>query len=202
VLTTQGVYEWLDGNLSWRFAAPPGIKLSVVPGDRKQELLIGGIGESVTIFQVGENAVLPASVEPPEDGPGWVRYGVGLQEFSGSDALQFGGNLRFAQTLWLNSMRWFIGVLRGTPAATTEEPNATTGDRLVVYTPKAGTRETSFWKTKREDLEESWRSDPLPGHILDVRVGDPKNELKPGILVLTSENGGKLRHLYFYAQAR
>jgi len=50
-----------------------------------------------------------------------------------------------------------------------------------------------------DDLEESFRSDPLPGRVLDVRVGDPHNDGKPGILVLTSENDDKDRRLLFFA---
>ena len=41
-----------------------------------------------------------------------------------------------------------------------DDPNATSGDRLVVYTPKFPSREKTFWESRADDMEEAWRSDP------------------------------------------
>jgi hypothetical protein len=93
-----------------------------------------------------------------------------------------------------------LGVAKGTPIKLPDNTMSTTGDKLVVYVPKFASRAKSFWQMKMEDFEEDWRSGPLPGRLLDVRVGDPKNDGKNGILVLTSENKDTEGHLYFYTQ--
>jgi len=86
----------------------------------------------------------------------------------------------------------------GRSAATPEDANATTGDRLVVYTPNYDSRDRSFWAMRSSDFDESWRSDPIPGRVLDVRVGDPQNSGKAGIALLTAENDDKDRRLSFF----
>ena len=67
-----------------------------------------------------------------------------------------------------------------------------------MLAPRTGKSDLDFWAAKPADMEDTWRSDPFPGRILDVRIGDPRNEGKDGILILTSEKNDKERHLYFY----
>ena len=122
---------------------------------------------------------------------------IGTQPYEGSK--DFTVNVRYMQSFWQNGKRWIVGLERGKPAPTPDDPNATTGDRLVVYTPKLSNRDKTFWQlTHSSDFDELWKSDALPGRVLDVRVGDPKNEGKDGILVLTSENDSTERHLTFF----
>ena len=115
-----------------------------------------------------------------------------------SEPLNFQPGVRFVQTYWSGKNKWFIGLAMGASAGIPEEPKATVGDRLVVYTPRYVSREKSFWETQPQDLEESWRSEILPGRVLDVRIGDPKNDGKIGILVLTADKNTLERRLHFY----
>lgn len=201
VVTTEGVYEWTGSGLSRLFNGPTELKLAFTIGGSPDQL-VAGAGDRAIAYEVGENDVHPSAVEPPSDGEGCTRYGLGTQEYPNDDAMNLESGARFVQSSWSGRERWLIGLVAGKPAGVPEFPKATTGDRLVVFTPKANAREKSFWSTQRSDLEESWRSDPLPGRVLDVRVGDPRNEGKEGILVLTAENNDKDRRLYFYAPSR
>ena len=111
----------------------------------------------------------------------------------------FTTNARFMQSYWRDRSKWEVCLEHGRSAPVEANPDATTGDRIVVYTPKLANRDKPFWKlTRADEFDLAWRSDPLPGRVLDVRVGDPKNEGKDGILVLTAENKDKERHLYFF----
>ncbi|HEV2471594.1 MAG TPA: hypothetical protein VGS41_02945, partial [Chthonomonadales bacterium] len=108
--------------------------------------------------------------------------------------------------IWTDQDKWLVGVSRGKQTEGTGPSAVTIGDRIVVFTPTFAARDKSFWQLPphglTQDMEEAWMSDPLPGHILDVRIGDPKNQGENGILVLTSENSGKDRHLYFFTPVR
>jgi hypothetical protein len=201
VVTTEGVYTWTGNGLSRLFAAPPGVRLSLVL-EKSLDQIVTGNGGGATAFQVEESGVRPLlSFDLPSDSPGYVHYGIGLQDFSGVEKMGIGAGVRYAQSFWTGRSKWFIGVARGKASPTQDLPTYTMGDQLVVFTPKFANKNKTFWESKQDDFEEAWRSDPLPGQILDVRVGDPKNEGKDGLLVLTLENGGKDRHLYFYTVA-
>ena len=197
VLTNAGVYAWAGDLLARLAPAPPDVKLSIVQEGRLDQMLVGS-GNGATAFEFANDDLKPSPIEPLEGG-GFVSMGVGMQEFNGSDGMTLGANIKYAQTFWRDRNHWMIGLVKGRSAPTTEAPNATTGDQLIVYTPKFGSRDKSFWETKLDDLEVAWKGEPLPGRVLDVRVGDPKNTGKPGILVLTSESDDKIRRLYFFA---
>ncbi len=197
IVTTEGVYENAGGSYARLFPAPAQVALAVSV-DKSPDQLLAGMGDSAVLYEVGDNDAHPSALESPSDGAGSVRFGIGNQELANPASLDFTSGVRAMQTYWSNRNRWMIGLLRGQPAGLTETPNATTGDRIVVYTPKLNNRDRAFWALKPADFEESWRSDPLPGLVLDVRVGDPKNEGKDGLLVLTADKDGRTRHLYFY----
>ncbi|HLK55713.1 MAG TPA: hypothetical protein VKU00_04075 [Chthonomonadaceae bacterium] len=198
VVTTEGIYSWTGQTLARLFACPVDMRLALMR-DKLPDLLVSGSGDQAVAFQVNEYDFQTYKSGPPTDGVGYVRFGVGTQEYPGKEKTQISPDVRYAQTYWTNRAKWVVGLMKGTPLTTSDVPNATTGDRLVIYAPKFSSRDKSFWSTKMEDFEENWRSEPLPGRVLDIRVGDPKNDGKEGILVLTAENKDKDRHLYFYA---
>ena len=197
VLTNAGVYAWAGESLSRLSAVPPDVKLGISQEGRLDQMLVGA-GDGTTSYEFINDEIRPSAVEPL-DGGGFVMMGIGSQEFNGAQNMTLGLNIRYAQSFWRDRYHWIIGVVKGDAAPTSDSPNATSGDRIVIYTPKFAAREKQFWATKMDEMEEAWRSDPLPGRLLDVRVGDPKNEGKPGVLILTSENKDKDRHLYFFA---
>ncbi len=195
IVTTEGIYEWTGGTFARLFESPTDTKLAILL-EKSPDQLLTGAGDKAIAYEVGDKDVHPSAGEPPEDGNGYVRFGVGTQD------LALVPGVRYAQSFWSNRNKWMIGLLRGKPAGLPDYPNATVGDRLVVYVPKFGSRDKTFWGCRTEDLEEAWRSEPLPGRVLDVRVGDPKNEGKDGILVLTAQNNDQERHLYFFTVAQ
>jgi hypothetical protein len=197
VVTTEGLYTWTGQTLSRLFSVPVDLRLALMR-DKTSDLLVSGSGDQSLAFQASEYEVRPFTSGPPTEGDGYVRFGVGTQEYPGIEKTQITSDIRYAQTYWTNRARWAVGLMRGSPLATPDAPNATTGDRLIIYAPKFSSRSKSFWAMKMDDFEENWRSEPLPGRVLDIRVGDPKNDGKEGILVLTAENNDKNRHLYFY----
>ena len=199
--TGEGIYGW-DGNALQRlYATPTNLRLALTFVNSPDMLLAGTGGNSV-LYQVGDREVIQAPPGLPPDPNGYVRFGVGTQEYQGADQLEIASGIRYVQSYWDTRNKWFIGVLKGRDASTATLPNYSTGDRIVVYTTKFGRQDSSFWTTAFKDMDETWRSEPLPGHILDVRIGDPKNDGKDGILVLTSENNDTQRHLYFYTVAK
>lgn len=198
VVINAGVYVWANNTLTRVAAAPPDAKIALVGLDRPLDQLIGGSGDTSIVYEFGENDLHAAKPEPL-GGNGYTRFGVGMQDFGGSDGLNLAPGVRYVQSIWSGKNKWIIGLVRGKADPSPDYPNATSGDRLVVYTPRLNNRDKSFWASKYDELEEAWRSEPLPGHVLDVRVGDPKNDGKNGILILTSENSDKDRHLYFFA---
>lgn len=196
IVTTEGVYIWNGDSFSRLYASPPNLRLALVLDGTPDQLVINS-GVNATPYEAGETDAHPSAFLLETTQAGYVRMAVGTQNYDGIK--DFMPNVRFAQSFWQGRNHWEIGLVRGRSAPTPEDPDATTGDSLVVYTPKMINRDKTFWKlTRTDDLEESWRSAPLPGHVLDVRVGDPKNEGHDGILVLTSENNSKDRHLYFF----
>lgn len=202
LVTTEGVYAWINKGLTRLYGAPVDIRLTLV-GDQTDDRLVAGQPDKAVAYEVGENYVRESTDGAPTNGGGYVRMGVGTQEYAGSSLVMLSKDIRYVQTLWEGrNKQWIVGLVKGSPAPTTEFPNATTGDRLVVYVPRFSTQKKSFWQYAFNDIatdfEEDWRSDPLPGRVVDIRIGDPRNEGKIGILVLTSENKEKEGHLYFY----
>jgi hypothetical protein len=198
IVTTEGIYEW-DGKTFGRIMpAPIGVKLALTL-DPKPDRLVTGNGDSALQFEVTETEVRQvAQFDLPPESAGYVRFGIGMQDFLGSESLMISAGARYVQSYWVNRKRWLIGVLRGEPMLTPGEATPTTRDRILVFTPRLASRDKSFWSCAPGDLEESWRSEVLPGRVLDVRVGDPRNDGREGLLVLTSENGDKDRRLYFF----
>lgn len=196
IATGEGIYEWDGRTYSRLFAAPPEIKLAMML-DKMPDQLVCGVGDGAVAYEIGPKDVHPATAEATDSG-GFVRYGVGTQDYAGAEGLLFTGAIRYTQSFWEGNRRWVIGRLPGKAAELKDFPAATTGDRLVVFIPKAGGKDKNFWATHADEMEEAWRGDPLPGRVLDVRVGDPKDENTIGILVLTAENQDKVYRLYYY----
>lgn len=193
ILTSEGFYAWMNGNYSRAFSVPRDVRAAVIPEKTPAQLIVGS-GDSATVREATDTDIRPSDWEPPQDGAGYVEFATGTQEPLPSFAL----GARVAQTYWQNRVKWIIGLIPGDPSNQPDFPNATVRDRLVVLTPKATARDKSYWATKPEDFEEAWRSDPLPGRVLDVRVGDPKNEGRDSILVMTAENNDKTRRLHCF----
>jgi hypothetical protein len=197
VATTEGIYQWTGGTFARLYSSPPGLKLALTLEGAQDQMLINA-GDNTRIYEAGDTDVHPSEFELTGDEVGYPHNGVGTQLYDGLK--EFLPSVRYVQTYWNTRYHWQIGVLRGKLNANLTNPDATTGDRLVVYVPKAETHDRPFWQLMRTDqYEESWRSPVIPGRILDVRVGDPRREGKIGILVLTAENDDRNRHLYFYA---
>ena len=197
VLTNSGIYTWSGSALQTVFARQlPDVKQSIVL-DNHPDMVVVGAGDGSAPFEFTQTEMRPAAREKLQ-GNGYARFGIGLQPFPGSDSVNLAPGIRYAQAIWTGRTKWLIGLVRGQPAPTVQDPTATKGDRLVVYTPKFQSHDKSFWDSRMDDLEEAWRGEPLPGRVLDVRVGDPHNDGKFGILVLTSENDDRDRRLIFF----
>jgi hypothetical protein len=200
IVTTEGIYEWSGQNLTRLFTAPTDLRLALVL-DSAHDQLVGGNGDNAVSYELGQDDIHPSEVEIAPEDDGYVRFGIGTQEIHEIPSLELLPGVRYVQSYWSKRDRWLIGVHKDERAGA---QNA--AEQVVVYTPTLASRDRSFWAMNRDHLsefvEEAWRSELLPGHILDIRVGDPKNEGKDGILVLTSENDGKQRHLYFYGLAQ
>ena len=195
IITTNDIYEWSDNLLTKIFPAPSGVKLAVESGDAPS-VFLAGLGDATVNYALTETEVRPLKTFAlPPEGTGYARLGIGTQDYKGADKMRLSSGARYVQSYWRGRSRWMIALLPGQATAGT---SATTGDKLVVYTPKFASRDKNFWIAGFDDLEEAWRSDPIPGRVLDVRVGDPKNEGRLGIVVLTAENNGKDRSLIFF----
>jgi len=203
VVTTEGIYAWMNKGMSRLFGAPLDPRLTLVSGeDDQDDRLVTGSGDTAAEYEIGANYVRESSDGAPTSGNGYVRFGSGLQDFLGAAKMVLAPDVRYVQSVWEGKAKWMIGVAKGVPVKLPDGTMSVPGDKLVVYVAKWASRNKSFWQMKMEDFEEDWRSDPLPGHVLDVRVGDPKNDGKTGILVLTSENKNTEGHLYFYMQEK
>lgn len=199
VMTTMGLYAWNQNSLLRLASVPPDVKIAIAQSGRLDSFLVGA-GNGTTPYEFLENEVRPITQSLPSE-DGYARSGVGTQSFQGSENLKLPGDLRYVQSAWNGRIRWLIALQRGTPAPTASDPDATSGDRLVVFVPRISARDKNFWTTRFEDMEEVWRSEPLPGKVLDVRVGDPKNEGKPGIVALISEKDGRESRILFFGIA-
>ncbi|GEM_PF-7111081 len=192
IVTTEGVYHWENGSYSRAFSVKEA-RATVIFEKTPAQLIIG-TGDSATVREVTDADLRPSDFEPPLDGPGYVKLGTGMQE----SLPPFVSGVRYAQSYWQNRVKWIIGVVPGEPSTLPDFPNATMRDRVVVLTPKSESRDKSYWAMKPADFEEAWRSEPLPGRVLDIRIGDPKNDGREGILVLTAENNDKSFRLHCF----
>ena len=200
VLTNSGIYTWSSGTLQPVFARQlPDVKQSIVL-DHRLDMVVVGAGDGSSAFEFSQTEMRPAAKDRLL-GNGYAHFGIGMQAFPGSDTVLLAPGIRYVQSIWTGRMKWLIGLIRGRAAGTVLDPAATTGDRLVVFTPKFQSRDKSFWECKMDDFEQAWQSDPLVGRVLDVRVGDPHNDGKTGILVLTAENEDKDRRISFFVGA-
>jgi hypothetical protein len=177
-------------------ALPPNAPGSAPPPLMDQMVI--NSGDNAALFEAGDANVHPSEFQLTGDEIGFPHNGIGTQNFEGLK--EFLPGVRYVQTYWRDRYHWHIGVLRGKPNTNLkDQPDATVGDRLVVYVPKAENREKPFWQLVRPDqYEESWRGPEVKGRILDVRVGDARRDGKVGIMVLTAENDDRERHLYYY----
>jgi len=201
IVATDGVFVWQNSSISKLFNSPLEVRLALVLGEQESDdRLVCGAGDTATSYEVGDTRASLSTEGAPTTGGGYARFGVGLQIFPGVDKMLLDRDVRYVQSIWEGKYKYMVGLAKGTPSPTPQNPAATTGDRLVVYVPRFASRSKSFWQTQLTDFEEDWRSEPLPGHVLDIRFGDPKSEGKSGILVLTSENKDQEGHLYFYTQ--
>ena len=203
VVTTEGVYAWMKGTLTRLFAAPPEVHFSLVLHDQDiDDRLVAGAGDSAAAFEIGPNFAKESNEGAPKTGAGYFRSGAGNQQFPGAPGMMIEPDVRYMQSIWDGKYKFIVGLAKGSAAPTPANPNATTGDRIVVYAPKFASKSKSFWQLSHDEFEEDWRSEPLPGRVLDVRIGDVKNDGKIGILVLTAQNKDQEGRLYFFTQDR
>jgi hypothetical protein len=195
IVTTEGFYTWNSGGLARLYAAPPNLKLALTLEGALDRMVIN-FGDSSALYEAGDTDIHPSDLQLNGTEEGYPRYGIGTQRYDGIQ--DYVTNVRYAQTFWSGRYRWQIGLLRGKTANLRDLPDATIGDSVVVYVPKAANKDKVFLQLRADQYDEVWRSPALPGRVLDVRVGDPKREGKLGILVLTSENNDQDRHLHFY----
>ncbi len=200
VIASEGILEWNGKDFERVSPAPIGVKGEILMG-RRLCVLMAGAGDQTTTYEfVGNEVRVTKDFVVPQEEDTFLRFAIGSQDFPGSEALRLGAGTRYIQSHWKGQNRWMIGLLTGRLVPLQDDPKATVGDRVVVYAPRQGTPEKTFWASSFGDLEEVWRSEALPGKILDVRVGDPRNDGKEGIMVLVSENEGKERRLYFFGK--
>lgn len=197
IVAADGVFEWNGKELERIALSPVGVKMGVLRG-KQPCLMVAGAGDASSSYAF-EGAELKQIAEftPPSDNETYAFYGCGTQTYPGSELLRIGGGAQYIQSYWKNLNYWMIGRVPGKLAPLPDNPKATMGDSLVLLTPKLSGAAKSFWATLPGDMEEAWRSDSFPGRILDVRVGDPKNEGVDGIMVLVATNDEKERRLYF-----
>jgi hypothetical protein len=196
IATTEGIYQWTGGTLARLYSAPPNLRLALTQDGSSDQMVINS-GDNAVIYEAGDTDVHPSDYTLTGEETGYPRFAIGAQPYDGMK--EFLPGVRYVQTYFNGHYRWQIGVLRGKSTNNRDLPDATTGDRLVVYVPRAENKDKPFVQLIRTDqYEEAWRSPPVPGRILDVRVGDPKREGKSGILVLTAENDDKDHHLYYF----
>lgn len=195
IITTGGLFNWNGSSFTRLYAAPPNLRLALMLEGAPAKLLINS-GDSATLYEANETEASPSPYLLDTTADGYVRLGVGTLPYDGVKDMAPG--IRFAQSYWQGRNHWEIGLMRGNSLNLPDNPDATTSDTLVVYVPKVASKDKPFWRLKPQDLEESWRSSPLPGRVLDVRIGDPKNEGTDGILVLTADPKNQSRRLTFF----
>lgn len=191
IVTNEGVYEWDGKTLNRLYNAPSGVKLALEIENRSDRFATGSGDQTAQYILTDEGTKALLNFDAPIEAGGFARSGTGAQDApQGAASTDLTSGIRYLQSYWRNRNRWLIGLIHADNG---------TGDTLVVYAPKFSGKEKSFWQSPFEDFEEVWRSGALAGHVLDVRVGDPKNEGATGILVLTAENKDQDRILSFFA---
>jgi len=196
VLVAGGLYTVNGGTFVTLSAAPPTLKLALCLTAGADQM-VTGYGDTAAFYEMGDKEVRPSSFALSPDDDGYPHWGIGTQHFD--DMKEYLPGIRYAQTYWVGRFHWQICLVKGKPLDMKDNPDATTEDRLAVYIPKVENRNKTCWQmTRPEDYEETWRSGPIPGRVLDVRVGDATDTGQIGILVLTSENNDRERHLYYY----
>lgn len=197
IVTSDSVFEWSGKGLERIAPSPIGVKLGVARG-KQPGLMIAGVGDGSSSYAFeGANLNAVAEFTPPAENETYAFYGCGTQVYPGAELLRIGGGARYVQSYWKNLNYWMIGYTPGKISPIQDNPKATIGDSVILLMPRASGNVKSFWATSPTDMEEVWRSDGFPGRILDVRVGDPKNDGADGILVLVATNEEKERRLYF-----
>ncbi|CCW33906.1 hypothetical protein [Chthonomonas calidirosea] len=197
IVTSGGIFMWKGGGFERLCDPPPALRFSLIrPG--QLDLLVCGNGDNTSVWTLNAGKLVTDDLHLNPTEEGYPHWGTGTYPFEGRQNLTT--NILYAQTYWQGQRRWLIGVLTaGTSGSPTGTPD---GDRLIVYVPKADERDKTFWQlTRFDDYEESWRSDPLPGKVLDVRIGDPRDDGKIGLLALVDEGKGK-RELYCFQPVR
>ena len=192
IITNEGVYEWDGKTLNRLCNAPAGVRLALEIENRPDRFTSGSGDQTAQYILTDEGVKALPNFDAPIAAGGFARSGIGAQELPQADAANLPSGVRYLQSYWRNRNRWVIGLL----------PAGGTGDTLVVYAPKFNGKEKSFWASTFDDFEEIWRSGVLAGRVLDVRVGDPKNEGVTGLVVLAAENNDMDRTLSFFTPAK
>ncbi len=194
IAVASGVYQWAGGTFERICPSPPALKISIdLPGSLCP--LVGGVGDATQIWDVQQNQFSVSKFTLDDRDPGYPEWGLGNQLYEGR--AQFAPGMQYLQSYWSDNNRWVICDKVGTPLPDPEV--GTTGDSLVVYVPTDSERKRTFWQlTRHQDYQESWVSGVIAGKVLDVCIGDPRNDGKPGILVLTEDPTTRARTLLFY----
>lgn len=195
LLVASGIYAWTGGAFEQICPCPPQVKLAIIHPP-SPSLLLGGVADATQVWEAGETQYKPVAYQltPSEDS--YLHYGIGTQKFRGEQ--DFLPHTHPVQVWWNSRERWFICVQSG--SMDPKRPDMSTGDEVVVYIPRARNRDRTFWElTSVDDYLEGWRSAALPGHVLDVRIGDPKNNGHIGMLVLLEDPETSKRTLLFYS---
>lgn len=197
IVAAGGIYLWKGGGFERLADAPAGLRFSLVLPNQL-DLLASGYGDNTTLWtlQGGKLAISNFQLNPAD--AGYPHWAIGTYPYEGRQ--DFLPNILFAQVYWKDQQRWLIGVIRS--VSDVDSNSTKNGERLVVYVPKEANKDLTFWKLiHADDYEESWHSAPLPGSVLDVRIGDPRNEGKVGLLALIDEGEGK-RELYCFQPSK
>ncbi len=200
VVASDGVLEWNGKDWDKISPAPLGIKGQIEMGKR-YNILLTGVGDQVQTHSLENNSLQAVpNFTPPSEEDTFFQFGIGSQDFPGVESLRMGQGTRYIQSHWRAQNRWMIGLLPGKLTPTQDDPKATVGDRLLLFAPRLSAQTKSFWASSQSEMDEVWRSDAFPGQVLDVRIGDPRNDGKEGLLVLVAENEGRDRRLYFFTR--
>jgi hypothetical protein len=195
IVTSGGIFMWKGGGFERLSDPPPALRFSLICPGQLDHLACGN-GDNTSIWTLNSGKLVTDDIHLNPTEEGYPHWGVGTYPFEGRQNLT--SNILYAQAYWQGQRRWLIGVL----PSDTNGDSSPGNDRLIVYVPKADERDKTFWQlTRFDDYEESWRSDPLPGKVLDVRIGDPRDEGKIGLLALVDEGKGK-RELYCFQPVR
>ncbi len=194
IAVAAGVYQWTGGAFERVCPAPPALKISIdLPGTLCP--LVGGVGDATQIWDVQQNQYSVSKFKLDDRDPGYPEWGVGNQIYDGR--AQYEPGVQYLQSYWNDNDRWVICDKTGTPLP--DPDTGTTGDTIIVYVPNDSERKRTYWQlTRHQDYEQSWSSGPIAGKILDVCIGDPRNDGKQGLLVLTEDPTTRKRTLLFY----